>query len=159
MFTPDDQKPGASPGIKQPQPASSRRRLITIAVDAGHAGRIRAPGTPRHPRKTRHPYDRAQVEVLDRREPKMRAMLTRDGDYVIELKARVEKRAGKADLFVVGPGPTLSSSPTFVARRYLPLSERGASSTAAQWLASGENRGRLDRGINTTRKRDRLTLK
>jgi len=45
--TPDEEKPEGSASIKRPQPAVPADRLVTIAVDAGHGGRIRAPGTPR----------------------------------------------------------------------------------------------------------------
>jgi len=87
-------------------------------------------------------------------EPKMRAMLTRDGDYVIELKARVEKaRLVKADLFVSST-PTLSSSPTFVARRYL-RSRNVVLEHRSPVVGERREQADLIGGINTTRKRDR----
>jgi len=84
----------------------------------------------------------------------MRAMLTRDGDYFIELGARVEKaQLVKADLFVSIHAdafikPHVRGSSVFA------LSERGASSTAAS-VARGENRADLIGGVNLARKRDR----
>src|SRR6267154_2559631 len=63
--TPDEQKPQAGPGIKQPPAGPAVDRLVTIAVDAGHGGED--PGAPRDPRKARHADDRTQIEVLDRR--------------------------------------------------------------------------------------------
>ncbi len=100
--TPDEQKPGASPSIKQPQPAAPADRLVTIAVDAGHGGED--PGA-RGRRGTREKHvtltiARKLKSLIDA-EPNMRAMLTRDGDYFIDLEARVEKaRLVKADLFM-----------------------------------------------------------
>jgi N-acetylmuramoyl-L-alanine amidase len=152
----DEQKPGASPIIKHPLPVAPADRLITIAVDAGHGGED--PGA-RGRRGTREKHvtltiARKLKSLIDA-EPNMRAMLTRDGDYFIELGARVEKaRLVKADLLVSVHAdafikPHVRGSSVFA------LSERGASSTAAQWLASGENRADLIGGINTARKRDR----
>ncbi|HMG58644.1 MAG TPA: N-acetylmuramoyl-L-alanine amidase [Burkholderiales bacterium] len=153
--TPDEQEPEAGPSIKQP--VSPRvDRLVTIAVDAGHGGED--PGA-RGRRGTREKHvtltiARKLKSLIDS-EPDMRAMLTRDGDYFIELGARVEKaQLVKADLFVSIHAdafikPHVRGSSVFA------LSERGASSTAAQWLARGENRADLIGGVNLARKRDR----
>jgi N-acetylmuramoyl-L-alanine amidase len=154
--TPDEEKPEGSPSIKRPQPAAPVDRLVTIAVDAGHGGED--PGA-RGRRGTREKHvtltiARKLKSLIDA-EPNMRAMLTRDGDYFIDLGARVEKaQLVKADLFVSVHAdafikPHVRGSSVFA------LSERGASSTAAQWLARGENRADLIGGINTARKRDR----
>jgi len=155
LGTPDEQKPESGPSIKQP--ASPRvDRLVTIAVDAGHGGED--PGA-RGRRGTREKHvtltiARKLKSLIDS-EPDMRAMLTRDGDYFIELGARVEKaQLVKADLFVSIHAdafikPHVRGSSVFA------LSERGASSTAAQWLARGENRADLIGGVNLARKRDR----
>jgi N-acetylmuramoyl-L-alanine amidase len=154
--TPDEQKRQAGPGIKQPPAGPTVDRLVTIAVDAGHGGED--PGA-RGRRGTREKHvtltiARKLKSLIDA-EPNMRAMLTRDGDYFIELGARVEKaQLVKADLFVSIHAdafikPHVRGSSVFA------LSERGASSTAAQWLARGENRADLIGGINLARKRDR----
>ncbi|MCX8016791.1 MAG: N-acetylmuramoyl-L-alanine amidase, partial [Rhodocyclaceae bacterium] len=80
--------------------------------------------------------------------PNLRALLTRDGDYFIPLKERVAKaRRVKADLFVSIHAdafikPTARGSSVFV------LSENGASSTAARWLAQRENAADLIGGVN-----------
>jgi N-acetylmuramoyl-L-alanine amidase len=153
--TPDEQKPEAGPSIKQPL-SPGVDRLVTIAVDAGHGGED--PGA-RGRRGTREKHvtltiARKLKSLIDS-EPDMRAMLTRDGDYFIELGARVEKaQLVKADLFVSIHAdafikPHVRGSSVFA------LSERGASSTAAQWLARGENRADLIGGVNLARKRDR----
>jgi N-acetylmuramoyl-L-alanine amidase len=154
--TPDEQKRQAGPSIKQPPAGPTVDRLVTIAVDAGHGGED--PGA-RGRRGTREKHvtltiARKLKSLIDA-EPNMRAMLTRDGDYFIELGARVEKaQLVKADLFVSVHAdafikPHVRGSSVFA------LSERGASSTAAQWLARGENRADLIGGVNLARKRDR----
>lgn len=78
----------------------------------------------------------------------MRAYLTRDGDYFIPLHERVNKaRAVKADLFVSVHAdaflrPEARGSSVFA------LSENGATSAAARWLAKRENDADLIGGVN-----------
>ena len=78
----------------------------------------------------------------------MRAVLTRDGDYFIPLQGRVQKaRKVQADLFVSVHAdafikPHARGSSVFA------LSERGATSTAAQWLAKRANDADLIGGVN-----------
>ncbi len=80
--------------------------------------------------------------------PNMRSVLTRDGDYFIPLHQRVGKaRRVQADLFVSVHAdafikPTARGSSVFV------LSESGASSSAARWLADKENAADLVGGVN-----------
>jgi N-acetylmuramoyl-L-alanine amidase len=81
-------------------------------------------------------------------EPGMRAMLTRDDDYFVPLAMRVQKaRRVKADLFVSIHAdafrvPTARGSSVFA------LSENGATSAAARWLAQKENAADLIGGVN-----------
>ena len=80
-------------------------------------------------------------------EPGMKAVLTRDGDYFISLRERnTRARRAKADLFVsihadAIANPDVSGSSVYV------LSDRGASSEAARWLAERENAADLKGGI------------
>jgi N-acetylmuramoyl-L-alanine amidase len=74
-------------------------------------------------------------------------VLTRDGDYFISLRERIARaRRAKADMFVsvhadsIG-NPQVSGSSVYV------LSERGASSEAARWLAERENAADLKGGV------------
>jgi N-acetylmuramoyl-L-alanine amidase len=86
-------------------------------------------------------------ERIDR-EPNMRGVLVRDGDYFIPLQTRVQKaRRVHADLFVsihadAFVKPHARGSSVFA------LSERGATSAAARWLAKRENEADLIGGIN-----------
>jgi N-acetylmuramoyl-L-alanine amidase len=80
--------------------------------------------------------------------PNIRVMLTRDADFFVPLGTRVEKaRAVEADLFVsihadAFVEPSARGSSVFV------LSEKGASSTAARWLANKENLADSIGGVN-----------
>ncbi len=124
-------------------------RLITVAIDAGHGGED--PGA--HGQNGSNEKDvtlaiarrlKAQVDG----EPNMRAVLIRDGDYFIPLHGRVVKaRNVKADLFVsihadAFVKPDARGSSVFA------LSERGATSAAARWLAKKENEADLIGGVN-----------
>lgn len=124
-------------------------RLMLVAIDAGHGGEdpgaIGASGS-----REKHvtlKVARKLKEKIDA-EPNMRAYLTRDGDYFIPLHERVNKaRAVKADLFVSVHAdaflrPEARGSSVFA------LSENGATSAAARWLAKRENDADLIGGVN-----------
>lgn len=144
---PDSVAPPPAPG-KSPTPLG-RRRMVTIAIDAGHGGED--PGAIGKGGTREKDVVLAIAQKLKARidaTPGMRGYLTRDGDYFVPLHVRVEKaRRVKADLFVsvhadAFPRPTAGGSSVYV------LSERGASSTAAKWLAAKENSADLIGGIN-----------
>ena len=123
-------------------------RLTTIVLDPGHGGEdpgaIGASGS----------REKDVVLAIARRlkeqfeeDQNVRVVLTRDGDYFVPLGLRVRKaRAVRADLFVSIHAdafikPEASGSSVFV------LSEKGASSTAAKWLADNENKADLIGGV------------
>jgi len=124
-------------------------RMVTIVVDAGHGGED--PGaTGRGGSREKNvtlTIARKLKSIIDA-EPNMRAVLTRDGDYFIPLQVRVQKaRRVQADLFVSVHAdafikPHARGSSVFA------LSERGATSTAAKWLAKRENDADLIGGVN-----------
>lgn len=124
-------------------------RMVTIVLDPGHGGED--PGAIGRGGS----YEKNVTLQVARRlkakidaEPNMRSMLTRDGDFFIPLHQRVQKaRRVKADLFVSVHAdafikPTARGSSVFV------LSENGASSSAARWLAQRENSADLIGGVN-----------
>ena len=124
-------------------------RLVTIVVDAGHGGEdpgAKGRGGSREKNVTLT-IARKLKSIIDT-EPNMRAVLTRDGDYFIPLQVRVQKaRRVQADLFVSVHAdafikPHARGSSVFA------LSERGATSTAAKWLAKRENDADLIGGVN-----------
>lgn len=135
--------------VEHPVKKSGVTRLITIAIDAGHGGED--PGA--HGRGGSNEKDvtlaiaRRLKEQVDR-EANMRGVLVRDGDYFIPLHQRVVKaRNVHADLFVSIHAdafitPEASGSSVFA------LSERGATSAAARWLAKKENEADLIGGVN-----------
>jgi N-acetylmuramoyl-L-alanine amidase len=141
--------PAAPPAARKGpgRPASSR--LIIVTIDAGHGGED--PGA-RGPSGTSEKDVTLAIarKLKDRidREPNMRATLTRDGDFFIPLHTRVDKaRRVNADLFVsihadAFVRPEARGSSVFA------LSERGATSVAARWLAKRENDADLIGGVN-----------
>ncbi|MDR0634927.1 MAG: N-acetylmuramoyl-L-alanine amidase [Azoarcus sp.] len=140
-------------------PTSNRKanRLYTIALDPGHGGED--PGAVGR----RGSYEKNVTLSIARRlkrkiddTPGMRAMLTRDGDYFVPLAQRVTRaRRVQADLFVSVHAdafvrPEARGSSVFV------LSEKGASSSAARWLAQKENESDLIGGIDLARQDSHL---
>jgi len=137
-----------------PKPAaraarSASERLITIAIDPGHGGED--PGARGRSGTLEKNVTLSIAQKLKERietEPNMRAVLTRDGDFFIPLHMRVEKaRRVRADLLVSIHAdafikPSANGSSVFA------LSERGATSVAARWLAKQENDADLIGGVN-----------
>ncbi len=124
-------------------------RLITIAIDAGHGGED--PGARgangSHEKNITLSIAKKLKKQIDA-EPSMRGVLTRDGDYFIPLHGRVVKaRKLQADLFVSIHADAFikrdaRGSSVFV------LSERGATSASARYLAKKENESDLIGGVS-----------
>lgn len=139
--------PPTKDGKKAPSPEIAR--LVTVVIDPGHGGED--PGAVGRGGSLEK---NVTLEIARRLKakidatPNMRALLTRDGDYFIPLGQRVAKaRRVQADLFVSVHAdafvkPTARGSSVFV------LSENGASSSAARWLANKENAADLIGGVN-----------
>jgi N-acetylmuramoyl-L-alanine amidase len=134
---------------RPPRSKPELSRLITIAIDPGHGGED--PGAVGRGGAYEKNVTLAIGKLLKERinaEPTMRAMLTRDADFFVPLGQRVEKaRRVQADLFVSIHAdafirPDARGSSVFI------LSDRGASSTAARWLATKENASDLIGGVN-----------
>ena len=147
----------AEPGKPADKPGRTRKerskanivRLVTVVIDAGHGGED--PGA-----KGRNgTYEKNVTLAIARRlkalvdaEPNMRGVLVRDGDYFVPLHERVIKaRKVRGDLFVsihadAYVKPHARGSSVFA------LSERGATSVAARWLAKKENEADLIGGVN-----------
>jgi N-acetylmuramoyl-L-alanine amidase len=86
--------------------------------------------------------------TLINKEKNMRAILTRDGDYYVGLRQRmVIARKNRADLFISIHADSFQNT-TAEGASVFSLSEHGASSEAARWLAARENRADLIGGIN-----------
>ncbi|MBI4938630.1 MAG: N-acetylmuramoyl-L-alanine amidase [Nitrosomonadales bacterium] len=124
-------------------------RILVVAIDAGHGGED--PGARGHngtyEKNVTLAISRKLKELLDDT-PGMRGVLIRDGDYFIPLLGRIEKaRQVHADLFISIHAdafikPHARGSSVFA------LSERGATSASARWLAKKENEADLIGGVN-----------
>jgi N-acetylmuramoyl-L-alanine amidase len=91
--------------------------------------------------------------------PGMRVMMTRDGDYFVPLGERVGKaRRVQADLFVSIHADAFFR-PEARGASVFALSTRGASSTAARWMAERENAADLVGGVNIAAVKDRQVLR
>jgi N-acetylmuramoyl-L-alanine amidase len=148
-------RPDPKAESRPPEPQAQSRqlkvaRLITIALDPGHGGEdpgaLGASGT-REKDIVLSIAKRLKFKLEEL--PNVRVMLTRDGDYFVPLGTRVDKaRKVQADLFVslhadAFVEPSARGSSVFV------LSEKGASSSAARWLANKENLADSIGGVNS----------
>lgn len=124
-------------------------RTITIAIDPGHGGED--PGALGKNGSREKDVVLAIAKRLKKKFEQIdnvRVMLTRDADYFVPLNVRVEKaRAVQADLFMSVHADAFVNSAARGSSVFA-LSEKGASSTAARWLADKENAADLIGGIN-----------
>lgn len=124
-------------------------RELVIAIDAGHGGED--PGA-RGRNGTREKdvvlATARRLEALVRAEKGMRPVMIRDGDYYLSLRQRIQKaRQHKADLFISIHADAFLH-PNAKGSSVYTLSERGASSEAARWLAESENAADLVGGVS-----------
>ncbi len=153
---PSGETPSAGSGSVQatlrahPTPSPERRRReLVVVLDAGHGGEdpgaVGPGGT--YEKDIVLQIVRRVKERIDRM-PGVRAVLTRDGDYFVPLNTRVLKaRQAQGDLFIsihADAAPRRSANGASI----YALSDRGASSTTAKWLAQKENSADLIGGIN-----------
>ncbi|HEV3427947.1 MAG TPA: N-acetylmuramoyl-L-alanine amidase [Paraburkholderia sp.] len=115
-------------------------RLLTVAIDPGHGGEdpgaIGSGGTyEKHIALDIAKKLRAKIDA----QPNMRSMMTRDADFFVPLNVRVQKaRRVGADLFVSIHADAFTT-PSARGSSVFALSEHGASSAAARWMANKEN--------------------
>jgi N-acetylmuramoyl-L-alanine amidase len=133
----------------RPKGAPASRRPIIVALDPGHGGEDPGAIGRRGTREKNVTLAIARkIRALIDREPGMRTMLTRDDDYFVPLNVRVEKaRRVRADLFVSIHADAFTT-PTARGSSVFALSEHGATSSAARWLAQRENEADLIGGVN-----------
>jgi len=135
----------ATPG----RPTPDARRSIIVVLDPGHGGED--PGAIGR----RGTYEKhvalaiaKKLRLLIDSQPGMRAVLTRDDDYFVPLDGRVQKaRRVRADLFISIHADAFTT-PTARGSSVFALSEHGATSAAARWLAQRENQADLIGGVN-----------
>ena len=136
-----------------PQPANKTDRLIIVALDPGHGGEdpgaVGPAGTQEKDVVLRIAHLlRDRINSMTINGNAMRAYLTRDADFFVPLQVRVQKaRRVQADLFV-----SIHADAFFTPRpqgaSVFALSQGGASSSAARWMADKENKADRIGGLN-----------
>ncbi len=128
-------------------------RLIVVAIDAGHGGEDPGAVGP-NGTKEKDVVLQIALKLRDRinasnvKGSPMRAYLTRDADYFVPLHIRVQKaRKVQADLFVSVHADAFFT-PNAQGASVFALSHGAASSSAARWMASQENKADLIGGMN-----------
>ena len=165
-----DRKPGAAktaPPLGDRSDRTDRAdrtdRLIIIALDPGHGGEdpgAVGPGGTREKdvvlQLAHRLRDRINAATVKNGSSTlaMRAFLTRDADFFVPLHVRVQKaRRVQADLFV-----SIHADAFFTPRpqgaSVFALSQGGASSSAARWMADKENKADLIGGLNISSRKD-----
>lgn len=146
--------------VKKPvynSPVPRRGRDIVVAIDAGHGGED--PGAIGR-RGTREKVVALSIarklEKILRKEQGIKPVLIRTGDYYISLRGRIRKaRQHKADMFISIHADAFRNEKARGASVFV-LSQRGASSEAARWLAASENNADLIGGVSLDDKDDLL---
>ena len=149
----------AKPGSPPQRGPDMRSRTIIIAIDAGHGGED--PGARgyngTHEKNITLTIARKLKDLIDSATD-MRGVLIRDGDYFVSLNGRVQKaRQAHADLLISIHAdafikPHARGSSVFI------LSEHGATSASARWLAKKENEADLIGGVNLAEKESSLAF-
>lgn len=147
-----DVKPATTTATPLPVPIKSATALegrdIVIAIDAGHGGTdpgsIGKRGT--YEKNITLAIARRLKETIDR-DPGMRAVLTRDGDYFVPHRERIARaRKQQADMFISVHADAYHDRSVAGSSVYT-LSVRGASDESARWLANRENAADLMGGV------------
>jgi len=147
------QAPNTGKSITQADRSTQQRipfkRLVTIALDPGHGGEdpgaIGARGS--HEKNIVLSIAKRLKNKIDQEES-MRPFLTREGDYFVPLHRRVSKaRQVEADLFISIHADAFIQ-PHARGASVFALSQQGATSSAARWMANKENSSDLIGGIN-----------
>ncbi|WP_051362276.1 N-acetylmuramoyl-L-alanine amidase [Solimonas soli] len=155
-----DADAGDAPAVRSPAPAGQiasaplpgttrlQDKPIVIAVDAGHGGEDPgARGTSGLLEKSVSLSIARKLALLINTQPNMRAVLTRDGDYYVGLRQRVEiARKHQADMFVSIHCNAFTRRDMQGTAVYV-LSDRGVTSEQARWLANKENAADLVGGV------------
>jgi N-acetylmuramoyl-L-alanine amidase len=150
-------EPPLAPRHLSVQPKGARHRDVVVAIDAGHGGED--PGAI-GPSGTREKDVTLAIsrKLADRinRQRGMRAVLIRDGDYFLALRKRIERaRQHSADIFVSIHADAFTDRRVRGSSVYT-LSNGGATSEAARWLAERENRADLIGGVSLAEQNDVL---
>ncbi len=137
------------------RPPAKRPGIITIAIDAGHGGEDFGASGRKKTREKKIVLSIAkELKKLVDRDPVLRPYMTRNGDYYVSLRKRtVQARRANADLFVSIHADAFRRSSARGASIYT-LSNSGASSETARWLANKENAADLVGGASISDRED-----
>jgi N-acetylmuramoyl-L-alanine amidase len=133
--------------------ASRTDRIIIVALDPGHGGEDPGAIGPNGTREKDIVLQiahrlRERINASSVGGNPMRAFLTRDADFFVPLGVRVQKaRRVQADLFVSIHADAFTT-PAARGASVFALSQSGASSSAARWLANKENEADKVGGVN-----------
>jgi N-acetylmuramoyl-L-alanine amidase len=150
----ENSTPQSTPTLPTPlkQPLAAKHDFL-IAVDAGHGGED--PGAHGHGGNNEKDVTLAiakHLSALINQDPALRAVLIRDGDYFIPLQGRTAKaRRLHADMFVSIHADAYVTEDARGSSVFA-LSEKGATSVAAKWLAQHENNADLIGGVDLNHK-------
>lgn len=141
----------------EPTKVAKRDKGIVVAIDAGHGGDD--PGAHgqngTEEKKVTLAIARKLADLINQ-QPGMKAVMVRKGDYYVDLRKRMQiARAAKADLFISIHADAFQNSTVKGASVYT-LSNKGATSEAARWLADSENASDLVGGVSLNDKEDVL---
>jgi N-acetylmuramoyl-L-alanine amidase len=149
--------PAAPVAVRAKHAPTDEGRDIIIAIDAGHGGQD--PGASGRNGTREKDVVLAIARALARRvdaEPGMKAYLTREDDRFIPLRDRINRaRKARADMFVSVHADSIRNRDVSGSSVYV-LSDKGASSEAARWLAEQENEVDLKGGVALGDKNDQL---
>ncbi|MGR8941201.1 MAG: N-acetylmuramoyl-L-alanine amidase [Gammaproteobacteria bacterium] len=142
---------------KETQSVLRKGRDIVVAIDAGHGGDDPGAHGPGGTEEKRVVLSIAKkLAALIDAQRGMQAVLIRKGDYYVDLRKRMEiARAANADLFISVHADAFQKSDVKGASVFT-LSNRGASSEAARWLADSENAADLVGGVRLDDKEEVL---
>ncbi len=131
------------------KPTASKLRDLVIAIDAGHGGEDPGAHGPRGTNEKDVVFAVAQkLAALIQKEKGMRPLMIRDGDYYLSLRQRTKKaRDNRADMFISIHADAFKDRRVHGTSVYI-LSENGATSEAARWLAEKENASDLIGGVS-----------
>lgn len=152
-------EPTHTPAARTPakQHDKTAARDVVVAIDAGHGGDDPgAHGANGTEEKTVVLSIARRLAALIKQQPGMRPILIRNGDYYVGLRQRIQlARKHKADLFVSIHADAFVSDDAHGSSVFT-LSEKGATSEAAKWLAERENAADLVGGVKLNDKDDVL---
>ena len=138
--------------------APAPRAYSIVAIDAGHGGEDPGAIGPRRTREKDVTLSVAKaLKALVDRDPLLRSVMVRRGDYYVGLRNRPAiARRKQADLFVSIHADAYPKLSSVSGSSVYALSQRGASSEEARWLANKENAADLIGGVSLRDKDDLL---